>query len=207
MRFQLKVELLLNHTSLPPVWRRILIPADWVFEELSDVIQVCMGWEFEQLWVFANAENNPSEHMTEDDEDYGYEDKPLLSYEVQLQDKFTSRGDAYFYTYNLEEEWKHRITLEEIVPDDADLAELLAGAGECPPENIGGAEMYEALVRTAADPEVHDEYNFREILGLNAGESMDLTVFDIEEARERLADLNHLYQTYDETSLDEDEDL
>ena len=207
MRLQFKVELLLPHTNLEPVWRRIVIPADWVFEEFSDVIQVSMGWEFQHVWEFANVEHEATEHIVEDDEDYTFNDKPLLAYEVQLQDKFKNRGDQYFYTYDLSDEWKHRITLEEIIADESDVAELLAGEGECPPEDIGGPVMYAELVKIAGNPEYEDEYNFREILNLQAGESIDLTIFDMEEAQLRLADLNHLYQTYDETELDEEDDL
>lgn len=207
MRLQFKVELLLHHTGLEPVWRRILIPADWVFEEFSDVIQVSMGWEFQHLWVFSNAASQASENIVEDDEDYGFEDKPLLAYEVQLQDKFKNKGDQYFYTYDLGDTWIHRITLEETIADESDVAELLAGEGECPPEDIGGPGMYAELVKTAGDPDYPDEYNFREILNLQAGESIDLTEFDLEEAQLRLADLNHLYQTYDESEPDEADDL
>ena len=207
MRLQLHVELLLPNTGLPPVWRRILVPAHWVFEELSDVIQVCMGWEFEHPWVFSDAAENATEHIAEDDEDYGFEGKSMLAYDVQLSEKFKNKGDQYFWTYNFDDEWTHRITLEEVMADEEDKAVLIDGAGDCPPETIGGAGMYEQLVKTAADPAHPDEYNFREILGLKEGESMDLTLFDIEEARQRLANLNHLYQTYDESELEEEEDL
>lgn len=199
MRYQFKIELLLPQTSLKPIWRRVLVPADWVFEELSDVIQVTVGWEFEQLWVFANKERDATEHMTEDDEDYGYEDRPLLAYEVQLQDIFKNKGDQYFWIYNLEEEWIHRITLEEIVYDESEVAELLDGENDGPPEEIGGPERYEELVKTAIDPQYKDEHHFREALGLEHGQTLDLTLFDMAAARERLGNLNHLYQSYDES--------
>jgi len=207
MRLQFKVELLLHHTELAPVWRRFLIPADWLFEELSDVIQVCMGWEFEHLWVFSNAAAESTEHIVEEEDADDYEGKTSLAYEVQLQDKFQQKGDTYFYSYDLEHEWTHRITLEEVVQDAVDNAELLDGTGACPPEDIGGEDMYAALVQTAAQPDFPDAYNFREILGLEPGQSMDLTIFDMATARERLANLNHLYHTYDETELEEDEDI
>ena len=106
MRLQLHVELLLPNTGLPPVWRRILVPAHWVFEELSDVIQVCMGWEFEHPWVFSDAAENATEHIAEDDEDYGFEGKSMLAYEVQLSEKFKNKGDQYFWTYNFA--WKKK---------------------------------------------------------------------------------------------------
>jgi hypothetical protein len=29
----------------PPIWRRLLVPADLTLEQLHDVLQLAMGWE------------------------------------------------------------------------------------------------------------------------------------------------------------------
>jgi hypothetical protein len=40
--YQIKVTLL---GTDPPIWRRLLIPADLTLEQLHDVLQAAMGWE------------------------------------------------------------------------------------------------------------------------------------------------------------------
>jgi hypothetical protein len=40
--YQIKVTLL---GTDPPIWRRLLVPADLTLEQLHDVLQLAMGWE------------------------------------------------------------------------------------------------------------------------------------------------------------------
>jgi hypothetical protein len=40
--YQLKVTLL---GTTPPIWRRLLVPADMTWEQLHNVLQLAMGWE------------------------------------------------------------------------------------------------------------------------------------------------------------------
>jgi hypothetical protein len=40
--YQIKVTLLRTD---PPIWRRVLVPADLALEQLHDVLQLAMGWE------------------------------------------------------------------------------------------------------------------------------------------------------------------
>lgn len=40
--YQIKVTLL---GTSPPIWRRLLVPADLTLEQLHDVLQLAMGWE------------------------------------------------------------------------------------------------------------------------------------------------------------------
>ncbi|MEO8967567.1 MAG: plasmid pRiA4b ORF-3 family protein, partial [Solirubrobacteraceae bacterium] len=50
---QLKVSL--RGVSKPPVWRRLLVPADTRLDRLHGVVQTAMGWTDTHLQVFSTA--------------------------------------------------------------------------------------------------------------------------------------------------------
>lgn len=197
MRLQLKIDLNLFGLPLPPVWRRILIPANWDFEQLNDVIQTAMGWEFAHIWLFKNKEQRPSEIIAMDDEGFGFGDPPKVAAEVLVSERFKHRGDPYFYTYDTGDSWEHCIVLEGFDESDAEEAALLDGEGACPPEDCGGPPGYAEMVQIAADPAYPDPNEFREWLGLDKNEVRDLTRFDLKEAQDRVANLGYLYEDSD----------
>jgi len=51
--FQLKISLV--GTSKPPVWRRLLVPADIRLDRFHVVMQATIGWEDYHLHVFTNG--------------------------------------------------------------------------------------------------------------------------------------------------------
>src|SRR6202034_4145249 len=63
--YRIKVTLL---GTRPPIWRRLLVPADLTLEQLHDVLQLAMGWEDWHLHVFRIGEKrfgkpNPEESL------------------------------------------------------------------------------------------------------------------------------------------------
>jgi hypothetical protein len=48
----MQLKLSLRGVSKPPVWRRLLVPADMRLDRLHDVIQTSMGWTDTHLHVF-----------------------------------------------------------------------------------------------------------------------------------------------------------
>ena len=59
---------------------------------------------------------------------------------IPLAALLRSERDFLFYTYDLGDQWEHRIELEEIISDDEGNALLLDGAGACPPEDSNGLD-------------------------------------------------------------------
>ena len=49
----MQLKLSLRGVSKPPVWRRLLVPADIRLDRLHDVIQTSMGWTDTHLHVFS----------------------------------------------------------------------------------------------------------------------------------------------------------
>ncbi len=50
---QLKISLF--GVSKPPVWRRVLVPADIRLDRFHEVIQATMGWDDYHMHVFTNG--------------------------------------------------------------------------------------------------------------------------------------------------------
>ncbi len=51
--YQIKVTLL---GTTPPIWRRLLVPADMTLEQLHSVLQEAMGWDDSHLHDFRIGE-------------------------------------------------------------------------------------------------------------------------------------------------------
>ena len=49
------------------------------------------------------------------------------------------KGDIAYYTYDLGDQWRHRLVLEDIFQED-DAISLISGKGGCPPEDSNGLE-------------------------------------------------------------------
>ena len=75
MVYQFKVQL--KNISKPPVWRKIIIPADFTFQRFHDVIQTVFGWEDYHLFEFQDKEYQCTIRIavpSEDDFDFEFGD-------------------------------------------------------------------------------------------------------------------------------------
>ena len=175
---QLKVTL--RGVSKPPVWRRLLVPADMRLDRLHEVIQTSLGWTDTHLHVFSTAAG-----------DYGVPE-PELGFRnernARLAQFLKQQGDRINYAYDFGDGWEHDIVLEQrIVPDPgAQLPACVAGKGACPPEDCGGPWGYSDLKETLANPRHEDHDDMLEWLGLDSGEEFDATACDLVEINEVL---------------------
>lgn len=182
--YELKVTL--KGVSKPPVWRRLLVPADIMLDDLSAVIQRAMGWHGGHLHSFANG-------MTEfgpDEADLGSADEA----DFELADLMQSPGAHLLYTYDFGDDWDHEIKLEKIIEPGTPAAsrpvpQCLAGKGECPPEDCGGAYGYAELKAALADPSHEDHDDLLDWLGLDDPSGFDPAGFTPDEANARLRPL------------------
>ena len=181
--YQLKITL--RDVSKPPVWRRVLVPADDSLGDLHAVIIAAMGWDDSHLHMFSDGSTRYSTpDMDLDDEDEDEDD-------FALADVLAEPGDRLRYTYDFGDGWDHDIKLEKVFPPDADppvdvVPECLAGKGACPPEDCGGPWGYAALKEVLADPS-DEEYGERlEWLGLEDPSDFDPAAFDLAAVNARL---------------------
>jgi hypothetical protein len=142
----MQLKLSLRGVSKPPVWRRLLVPADMRIDRLHDVIQTAMGWTDTHPHMFSTAAG-----------DYGVPDRELgfrNERNARLGQFLKQPGDRILYAYDFGDGWEHDIVLEKRLDPDPDpqIPACLAGNGACPPEDCGGPWGYGDLKETLDDP-------------------------------------------------------
>lgn len=169
----------LNDTH-PPVWRRILVPANTNLLKLHDILQIVMGWEDYHLHMFkieGLIYGDP-----EDDEfgDLGTLDET----NYKLKQVIYGEGQRFTYEYDFGDSWMHTLLVEKILIPETGIhyPTCLQGKRACPPEDVGGVGGYENFleaIRKPAHPE-HDEY-----LAWVGGE-FDPKAFTLDKVNDRL---------------------
>ena len=155
MAFQFKIQL--KNIKKPPVWRQIIIPENFTFEQFHMVIQQSFGWKIYHLYQFSPSGYGSSPVITKPSEDK-WEKPGMNASKTKLASVFNTEGQKYTYIYDFGDDWIHSIKLEKILPGKALKALCSAGKGACPPEDCGGTLGYEQLKEILKDP-AHKEYN------------------------------------------------
>ena len=105
---QLKVTLL---GTSPPIWRRLLGPADMTLAQLHDVLQAAMGWEDGHMHEFSIGQRRFGRPDPED----RLMGMPSVENErtVRLSGILARVGSKAIYTYDFGDTWEHSIVLEK----------------------------------------------------------------------------------------------
>ncbi len=152
--FQLKITLA---EIEPPIWRRVLVPAEIRLDKLHDVLQAAMGWTNSHLHQFTIRDRRFSDPRFDDDGELEFEDER----KVPL-DRLVGAGQTLSYEYDFGDSWEHEVLVEEIREPESRMSypACIAGARACPPEDAGGTPGYARLLESIADPKdpEHDEF-------------------------------------------------
>lgn len=177
LHYQIKMTL---KGAKPPIWRRVIVPANYTFEELHLVIQEAMGWMDMHLYNFEYG-NLIIDDLGEDDlfdEIFMSNRETLDATEIMIGQILQEEGEKCLYTYDFGDDWEHTIELEKILPFDEELRVpiCIKGKRACPPEDCGGMVGFKDMLTILAGP--NDE-NKSELLDW-LGEDFNPEAFDIE---------------------------
>jgi hypothetical protein len=142
---QLKVVL---RGSEPPIWRRVLVPADIRLSSLHRVMQVLMDWTDDHQHQFTVLSEPQSRA------DSGQDVHPADESRFRLCDVAPTPGSKLLYEYDFGDSWDHHITVEKSMPQDGETPchpVCLAGERASPPEDCGGVIRYACIVRAIRD--------------------------------------------------------
>lgn len=142
------------------VWRRIVVPVHLTFPQLHHVIQIAFGWKdhhLHEFYIFNDEGNKPIMNLVSDEEALEVINNIPIKLEmgIKLSEYVPARMN---YIYDLGDYWRHRIEVEEVIPDyDKNYPICLEAHGDTPPEDVGGEGGYEEFLKIIAD-ENHPEY-------------------------------------------------
>lgn len=175
--YQLKITLL---GIRPSIWRRLQVPGDFTLNQLHRALQAALGWTDSHLHLFQIGDlcyKLP-------DPDFGLEAEERNERGKRLNKVVPDVNTRFRYDYDYGDNWQHEILVEKIFPSDPGetYPVCLIGERACPPEDCGGVEGYQELLRILRNPR-HPEYP---VMRLWAGERYDPEAFDIESVNRTL---------------------
>ncbi len=166
----------------PKIWRRILIPSDFLLSDFHLIIQITMGWTNSHLHQFIINRTFYTQRMQDDDL---WDEMDNVDYKkMKISDLLKKEKEKIVYEYDFGDSWEHDIILEKILPIDNNLKYpvCLTGKMNCPPEDCGGVWGYFDMLKVLKDPD-HEEYeSYIEWLG----EEFDPEFFDKNEINKLL---------------------
>jgi len=161
--FQIKI---LLEGSKPPIWRRVLIPANLRLPDLHGVVQLSMGWQDAHLYQFMVGIRSEGLRCYGDpvrleiDLKEQEEGRFIDDLNIRINHLLMNRKDWIRYEYDFGDGWIHRLSLEDILIQPLRLAQsprCIAGKRACPPEDVGGLMGYEEALAILENP-THPEH-------------------------------------------------
>ena len=174
--FQLKITL---DQSNPPIWRRVIVPANLALSDLHIVIQVAMGWTDDHLHQFEIGEVQYAPCTPLGDIDDSGEDES--HYRL---DEAIGRKKKFRYEYDFGDSWVHTIVVEKKIPVLEKPIVCTGGEMACPLEDSGGLWGYYDQLAAITDKEHPDHEEFAQWMG-----KFDPEAFDINAVNKSLARL------------------
>ena len=154
-KFTYQFKIKLRGISKPPVWRRVLVPANFTFSGFHAVIQEAFGWWNVHLYCFGDKPYSRMLTIAEIHEDDWGDAPDYDARKFTLGELFGDGGiiKKFCYVYDFGDDWTHDITLEKVFEEYSDHATCIKGKGACPEENSGGVWEYEDMKE---DGEIED---------------------------------------------------
>jgi len=171
--------------SSPLVWRRIAVPSTYSLYKLHLAIQGAFGWENSHLFEFCVRTSSALIRYGILD-DFDPDPEVLNARKTKMSKLFKEVGQRFEYIYDFGDYWRHRITLEKVESENIARPYCLAGAGACPPEDVGGIHGYFQMLEAFEKPKSNEAKEYSEWLGLMKGEQWDPAFCSVREVNKRL---------------------
>ncbi len=163
--YQLRVTL---KNIKPPIWRQMLVPADFQLDQLHTLIQIAMGWQDSHLHEFEAQHPVTRDERTFTTADgvaesgFGEDERDIAVGELLID-----VNDKMSYVYDFGDDWIHEVKVQKILSatPGENYPQCIGGKRACPPEDCGGPWRYDELLKSLAEPEDEEHEELLEWIG------------------------------------------
>ena len=118
----------------PIIWRRLLVRGDSTIADLHVTLQTAFGWSDDHLHRFLiHGKQYGAAYL----DGITFRDDPRL---IKLSDLGLRVKEKFLYEYDFNDQWRHLIRVEAILPSESDqrYPVCIGGKRAAPPEDCGG---------------------------------------------------------------------
>lgn len=195
----LRIKVQMKDVSKPPMWRELVIPADFNFSQLHYAIQAATGLMNCHLWQFQRQAYNPDLQIgiPADDSGYGLDEWTHDANETAVTSFLAKKGDKLEYVYDFGDDWIFTVSVLEVMERHGEVAELTKWKCDMQPiEDCGGVYAYLQLRDIQSSPgslnqkmksEIAENYGFEDFDMFAAW--LDEANIDVEFIQEQLSEI------------------
>lgn len=164
----------------PEIWRRLIVPLDATLADLHRILQAAMGWTDSHLHEFDIGGLRYGDVDLLNEDRFEGDAQAFDATQIRLRDFSCEPGTVFTYIYDFGDNWRHRVTLEQLVAIEPKpkTAICIDGARCCPPEDVGSTSGYEEFLRVLSSTEPEDRDEQRQLKRWSGGK-FDPKRFDL----------------------------
>ncbi|WP_144461965.1 plasmid pRiA4b ORF-3 family protein [Siminovitchia fortis] len=167
------------------VWRRLVVPLNYTFTKLHEILQIAFNWKgyhLHEFYIYDDTESmrRPVVNLVSDEEAFAYPDDIAMKHEkgVKLSEYIPSHRYLK-YIYDFGDDWSHSILVEEVIDNyDRNVPVCLEGEGNAPPEDCGGESGYDEFLEIMADEQHPDHESMSQWGRVQGYRNFDLSVIN-----------------------------
>jgi len=141
----LRLKIQMKDVTKPPMWREIVIPADFNFSQLHHAIQAVTGLTNSHLWQFQEKAYDSAFTIgiPMHDDGFGLDDVTHDADETPLTSFLAAKGDKLEYVYDFGDDWIFTVSVLGVIDRAGEVAECTKWKCEFQPiEDSGGIWSY-----------------------------------------------------------------
>lgn len=148
----LRIKVQMKNVTKPPMWRELIIPADFNFSQLHYAIQYVTNFTNRHLWQFQRRAHchDLLIGIPFGGDGYGLEEWTHNASETPVTSFLSKKGDKLEYVYDFDDNWVFTVSVLEVMDRHGEVAELSGWKCDIQPVEDCGIYYYIQLREVAA---------------------------------------------------------